>query len=170
MKKLLLIFFIIIPFLANAQLFAKAPDVTLYKASNGITYHVNDTVRLGKGSGQNGAFLYIEQRGIPLPSPRSGPGLPKTFTNSGLVVKRIKINKVNGVDKYLFIVDAGGPFRFSLYIDDAILACEVIPCSSIGQAPTLDVADEIKKLKSLLDSGAITQTEYDGQKKKLLNN
>jgi len=31
------------------------------------------------------------------------------------------------------------------------------------------VADEIKKLKALLDSGAITQSEYDSQKKKLLN-
>lgn len=31
------------------------------------------------------------------------------------------------------------------------------------------VADELKKLKNLLDSGAITQEEYDAQKKKLLN-
>jgi|SRR5579871_1073227 len=31
------------------------------------------------------------------------------------------------------------------------------------------VADEIKKLKELLDQGAITQEEFDAQKKKLLN-
>lgn len=31
------------------------------------------------------------------------------------------------------------------------------------------VADELLKLKQLLDSGAITQSEYDSQKKKLLN-
>jgi hypothetical protein len=31
------------------------------------------------------------------------------------------------------------------------------------------IADEIKKLKEILDEGAITQEEYDAQKKKLLN-
>ena len=31
------------------------------------------------------------------------------------------------------------------------------------------VADEIKKLKELLDCGALTQEEFDAQKKKLLN-
>jgi hypothetical protein len=31
------------------------------------------------------------------------------------------------------------------------------------------VADEIEKLKKLLDSGAITKDEYESQKKKLLD-
>lgn len=34
--------------------------------------------------------------------------------------------------------------------------------------PSVNVADEIKKFKELLDLGAITQEEFDMQKKKLL--
>jgi len=163
MRKISILIFLL------ASLLTKAQKITAYKAANGITYHLNDTVRLGKGSGDNGSFLYIEQRGIPIPSPHPSPGLPKTFTNSGVIIKNIKKDNVNGIDKYLFIVSAGGPFRFSVYIDDAILACEVIPCQSTTPKQSASVADEIKKLKELLDSGALTQAEFDLQKRKLLS-
>ena len=36
-------------------------------------------------------------------------------------------------------------------------------------APVISNADELKKYKDLLDSGAITQDEYDAKKKQLLN-
>ncbi|MBD2705507.1 SHOCT domain-containing protein [Spirosoma sp. BT702] len=36
-------------------------------------------------------------------------------------------------------------------------------------ATTASVADELLKLKQLLDAGAITKDEYESQKKKLLN-
>jgi hypothetical protein len=163
MRKITILLLLLAPFLTKAQ------KLTEYKAANGITYHLNDTVRLGKGSGSNGSFLYIEQRGIPLPSAHSSPGLPKAFTNSGVVIKNIIKDHITGVDKYLFIVGVGGPFRFSVYIDDAILACEVVPCQTTSQKQPGSVADEIKKLKELLDSGALTQAEFDAQKKKLLN-
>jgi hypothetical protein len=167
MKKLVFISILLIPLLSKAQTY------TSYKATNGVTYHLNDTVRLGKGSASNGSFLYIQERGIPpLPGPGSSPthNLPKAFTNGGVVVKNIKKSNRNGIDKYVLVVDAGGVFRFSLYIDDAILACEVIPCQTAATkqpSPTY-VADEIKKLKELLDAGTITQAEFDVQKKKLL--
>lgn len=154
-----------------------AQSIKEYKAINGVTYHINDTVRLGKGSKDTGGFLYIEDRGFTLPAPPGartggGRGLPKDFANSGVVVKSIRKTQLNGVDKYLFMVNAGGPFRLSMFIDDAILACEVTPCksnTSEGGAPVADVADEIKKLKALMDSGAITKEEYEARKKKLLN-
>jgi len=163
MKKVSILILLLVPLLTKAQ------KITSYKAANGITYHLNDTVRLGKGSGNNGSFLYIEQRGIPFPSPHPSPGLPKAFTNSGVIIKNIIKDHLNGIDKYLFIVGAGGPFRFSVYIDDAILACEVVPCQASTPTPSGSVADELKKLKELLDSGALTQAEFDAQKKKLLN-
>ena len=34
----------------------------------------------------------------------------------------------------------------------------------------ISVADELKKLKELLDSGVITQDEFNNEKAKLLNN
>jgi hypothetical protein len=42
--------------------------------------------------------------------------------------------------------------------------------TSIGKGSILEVADQLKKLKELLDLGAINQEEYDTEKAKLLNN
>ena len=161
MRKLIFMGILLIPFLTKAQ------DITQYKATNGVTYHVNDTVRLGKGSSADGSFLYLEERGLPRPGNRSR-ALPKQFTNGAVVIKTIKKNNSSGADKYLFIVYPGGIFNYSLYIDDAILACEVTPCAQSATKQPYSVADEIKKLKELLDSGALTQAEFDAQKKKLL--
>jgi len=166
MRKLLFLSLLLIPLLGKTQ------DITSYKATNGITYHLNDTVKLGKGSASDGSFLYIQERGIPtpLPGPSHTHNLPRDFTNGGVIIKNIKKSNRNGIDKYVLVVDAGGVFRFSLYIDDAILACEVLPCQTTATkapSPTY-VADEIKKLKDLLDAGTITQAEFNAQKKKLL--
>jgi hypothetical protein len=146
-------------------------SVTEYKASNGVTYHIGDTVKLGRGTKPDGSFLYLEDHGL-IPNPRSTRTLPKEFANAGAVLKSIKKTRINGVDKYMFSVNPGGPMRYTGFIDDAIEACEVKPCKStdsVTQATAGSVADEIKKLKGLLDSGAITKEEYDAQKKKLLN-
>jgi hypothetical protein len=161
MKKLIFIGVLLAPFFSQAQ------KLTEYKATNGVTYHINDTVRLGKGSGSDGSFLYLEERGIPGPGNRSR-SLPKQFTNGGVVIKSIRKDNLSGAAKYLFVVFPGGLFNYSLYIDDAILACEVVPCAQSAAKQVGSVADEIKKLKQLLDSGALTQAEFDAQKKKLL--
>lgn len=42
------------------------------------------------------------------------------------------------------------------------------PAEASAPAPGADEADQIKKYKELLDSGAITQEEYDAKKKQLL--
>ena len=175
MKKIIGIAAFLIPFLTHAQ-------IKEYKATNGITYHINDTVRLGTGSKPDGSFLYLEDRGLGLPVPPAGPGgrsrggshtLPKDYANAGVIIKSIKVVPVNGINKYLFMVNPGGLIRYSMYIDDAIAACEVKPCATPdapnASKPVPSVADEIQKLKQLLDSGALTQAEYDSQKKKLLN-
>lgn len=58
-------------------------------------------------------------------------------------------------------------------INDILTADDVQPVFYFKEAaaPTetrMDTADEIKKYKELLDSGAITQEEYDAKKKQLL--
>lgn len=42
------------------------------------------------------------------------------------------------------------------------------PISATQSSPASDPLDEIKKLKGLLDIGAITQEEFDAKKKQLL--
>jgi hypothetical protein len=155
-------------------------DIKLYKATNGVTYHLNDTVRLGIGSAADGSFRYVEDRGLALPAPPGqglgpnrapmGHGLPKAYANGGVILKSIRVTRLNGVSKYIFMVNTGSLFRYSLSIDDAISACEVKPCIQNIVPQVNSVADEILKLKKLLDEGAITQAEYDAQKKKLLGN
>lgn len=169
-KTLLIAIVICLPFCAFGQ------KITSYKAINGITYHIDDTVRLNKGSNANGSFLYIEDRGPALPFPPQRPSathnLPKEYANGGVMIKSMRMMKVNGVDKCLFMVNVGTLFRYSIFIDDAITACEVKPCATENSGSvstgTGSVADEIKKLKDLLDAGAITKEEYEKQKKKLL--
>ena len=39
-----------------------------------------------------------------------------------------------------------------------------------GSETSIGIADEIAKLKKLLDDGILTQDEYDQQKSRLLNN
>jgi hypothetical protein len=171
MKRILLATLLLAPFLSKAQGFFGGTSVTEYKASNGVTYHVGDTVRLGRGTKADGSFLYFEDHGL-IPNPRSVRNLPKDFANVGAVVKSIKKTRINGVDKYMFGVNPGGPMRYTVFIDDAIEACEVKPCKATDNSQPASpgsVADEIKKLKGLLDSGAITKAEYDAQKKKLFN-
>lgn len=170
MKKILFTILLLAPFLSKAQGLFGGTSVNEYKASNGVTYHIGDTVRLGRGTKPDGSFLYLEDHGL-IPSPRSTRTLPKDFANSAAILKSIRKIKVNGIDKYMFSVNPGGPMRYTVYVDDAIEACEIKPCKSAdaGAASTGSIADEIKKLKGLLDAGAITPAEYDSQKKKLLN-
>lgn len=161
MKRSIIVVVLLIPFIARAQ-------IKQYKASNGVTYHVGDTLRLGRGTKSDGSFLYFEDHGL-IPNPRSVRNLPKEFANVGAIIKSMRKMTVNGIDKYMFSVNPGGPMRYTVFIDDAIDACEVKPCKSDDAAATTgSVADEIKKLKALMDSGAITKSEYEKQKKKLL--
>lgn len=163
MKPLLFAVILLMPIASQAQ-------VKEYKASNGVTYHIGDTLRLGHGTKSDGSFMYFEDHGL-IPNPRAVRTLPKEFSNVGAIIKSMRKITVNGIDKYMFSVNPGGPIRYTVFIDDAIDACEVKPCKidKAGTGTTVSsVADEIKKLKALMDSGAITKSEYDAQKKKLL--
>src|ERR1700743_1132298 len=109
MRRFLPIAFLFVPFFVSAQ------EIKQYKATNGVTYHLNDTIKLGKGSNANGSFLYIEDKGINFPGPpgsqQSGHSLPRQFANGGVILKSISKMSINGVDKYLFSVNPGGLFR-----------------------------------------------------------
>jgi hypothetical protein len=167
---LLLIYF---SFLSNAQ------KITEYKAINGITYKIGDAVKLGRGSSPSGTFLYLQMGGwgaVLNYDASAGPNqlnIGRGYANTAVIIKKIKTGKIQGVVKYYFTVGGGNITNYVLTIDDAIQACEVVPCSLTGNTAVVqqsdDQFDKLKKLKGLLDSGAITQSEYDTQKAKLLN-
>jgi hypothetical protein len=166
MNKLLLLIILLAPVAAIGQ------TLTEYKALNNKTYHIGDTVKLRKGSGTSGEFLYVQIGGVNgFLSRGHNQNMDRAYANTQMVIKKIKKGKIDprSIEKLWFVVDGGGINTWNIFIDDAISSCEVVPCQSTPGAGTLNVADEIAKLKKLLDSGAITQAEYNSQKKKLLN-
>ncbi|MBS1532155.1 MAG: SHOCT domain-containing protein [Bacteroidetes bacterium] len=167
MRKLLLIITLLLPVAALSQ------KLKEYHASNGQTYHPGDTIRLGLGSMPNGDFKYIQINQL-LPGPpdprRSGAlAARKDMSDNGYVIKKItNVEQMTGGKKVSITIKTGGLPTCDIWIEDAIAACEVQPCASQKGGAAVSVADELIKLKKLLDEGAITRAEYDAQKKKLL--
>ena len=170
MKKILLILFCFAPFIGLAQ------KLSEYKASNGKTYHAGDTLKVGLGTMPDGNFKYIQINtllpGPPDPRRANSMNARKDISGSNYVIKRIaNVKQMSGGDKTVITIKTGGFTTCDVWIEEAITTCEVTPCNDQkGNTPAkFSVADELTKLKKLLDSGAITQAEYDAQKKKLLS-
>jgi len=169
MRKL---FFILV---CLAPAFVLGQNLKEYKAANGKTYHVGDTLKIGMGSNPEGNFKYIQVTQPPFFPPRpngNGMSARKDFSMSMAVIRKIKTaSQLTGSDKVVFTVKAGGIGTYDVWIAEAVAACEVTPCagSNTNASAGGSVADELLKLKKLLDSGAITQAEYNAQKKKLLS-
>ncbi|HEY9003723.1 MAG TPA: SHOCT domain-containing protein [Mucilaginibacter sp.] len=166
-KNILIAFLLLAPFIASAQ------KLKEYKASNGIIYHPGDTIKVGLGSMPDGNFKYIQINqllpGPPDPRRSNSMTARKDMSGSGYVIKKIQnVKQMAGGEKTVITIRTGGLPTCDIWIEEAIAACEVTPCNNQKSAPASSVADEILKLKKLLDAGAITQAEYDAQKKKLL--
>jgi hypothetical protein len=168
MRKILFAFLLLAPIAVFSQ------KLKEYRASNGITYHPGDTIKVGLGSMPDGNFKYIQINqllpGPPDPRRSSSLNARKDMSGSGYVIKKIQnVRQMAGGEKTVMTIRTGGLPTCDIWIEEAIAACEVTPCNNQKSTPaTSSVADEILKLKKLLDAGAITQAEYDAQKKKLL--
>jgi len=176
MKRLLLLL-LLLPTISFAQVLGLGKRLSEYKASNGITYHVGDTVKLGQGSAPNGTFRYVQYGGWLMFTQGGGTdahNVERSYSGYGAVIKKIHSFKAHGIPKVVFAVDITQSSNFDLWIEDAITTCEVANCTGHAVHATVvqqsdDNLDRLKKLKGLLDSGAISQAEYNEQKKKLLN-
>jgi hypothetical protein len=98
---------------------------------------------------------------------RAYNGLPVT-------IKKIRRFKSKNAEKVLFLVGGGNITNYTLDIENAIASCEIKDCiEKVNKVEVVRDAeskyDELKKLKELLDSGAITQNEFEKEKKKILN-
>lgn len=172
MKKLLGLFFLILPLGLLGQ-----QNLTTYTASNGITYNIGDTVKLGRGSATNGDFLYLQLggwaavAGYDQTKGTDQNNIGRGYSGLAVTIKKIKKYKFKGQEKVYFIVGGGNISNYNLMIEDAIASCEVADCkeNKPTETKTTDKYDKLKKLKELLDQGIITQEEYDKEKKKILN-
>jgi len=129
------------------------------------------------GSAPNGDFRYLNMGGWGAVMSYNSYGGSSQFdighgySGTPVVIKSIKRHKVRGIEKVMFVVGGGNITNYYLYIEEAIATCEIKDCN-IPQTAIIQqssTADELLKFKKLLDQGAITQEEYDTQKKKLLS-
>jgi len=168
MKKLIFTLLLLAPVAAFSQ------KLKEYHASNGIIYHPGDTIKVGLGSMPDGNFKYIQINqllpGPPDPRRSNSMTARKDMSGSGYVIKKIQnVKQMGGGEKTVITIRTGGLPTCDIWIEEAIAVCEVTPCNNQkSSAPVASVADELLKLKKLLDAGGITQAEYDTQKKKLL--
>ncbi len=174
MKQVLLAgLFCSVAFSASAQIPGKRIDGPLEIA--GVKFSEGDTLHFGQGTIPNGDFKYINQP-LNVFSGTKEMSLPRSFSGRTLIIKgfRDATSKRAG-EKLLAVVNPGG-FNYAVELGDAVQSGEIVAVNSrkVGNkataaaAPATSVADELLKLKQLLDAGAINQTEYDQQKKKLL--
>ena len=151
------------------------PEILTYTSEDGTLFTVGDTMRFGMGSNTDGNFRYAYI-------------LDKFYSryfNFTLNGKFATIDKIlkQGSDKmgYTFYFTFRYPLGNSaVQVESAISSGELVTAASkkkledknkpvVVQQSTLSLADELKKLKELLDVGILTQAEYDTQKQKLLN-
>jgi hypothetical protein len=153
-------------------------EILSWKTEDGTNFTVGDTLHFGMGSNTNGDFRYVYT-------------LP-TFFNSNYLYYNSSLNgKFATIDKMqksgnakmgytMYFTFRYGMGSSAVNVESAITSGEMITPASkrkmdekekpviIQQGGASSVADELKKLKELLDSGVLTQEEYGAQKQKLL--
>lgn len=146
-------------------------QISEYTASNGVTYHVGDTITLLRGSGHNGEFVYCQMGDAfstlsALNGQTSGinQGLPKNQAGANMIIKKIKETKIKGAKQTYFFVAGGNIVQYKIIIEDALSTGEI---KSVGY--TSDQAlNELKKAKDKLDLQIINQNQYDSIKSVLM--
>lgn len=112
---------------------AKAQTVRQYKATNGVSYKVGDTVKLGTGSANNGAFscMYLSGWNAAIGYDQNGAAsqfnVGSAYANKQMVIQEIDWESVRGGKRYYFVVGDEGTNDYNLYIDAAVKNHEVLP-------------------------------------------
>lgn len=173
----------------------KGLELTRYVEANGYVTPVGYTVKagdeliLGKGTLPNKFFAFIYQSPTGYFSETTLDASNRKSLTSAFAGKKVKVKRLQSYGtkrtgyNVVAVVGAGGIVNYWIELDQAIEAGEVIvpePYASkldinkknnpvVIQQNNVSVADEIKKLKALYDSGVLTKEEYESQKKKLLD-
>lgn len=143
--------------------------------NNGAKFIVGQKLKLGYGSSANKNFEFIHLSPWSLAGPEK---LKSQWANYEMTIKGFKLEGTKKTGKNFIIVLGGGNLSpYWCEVEAAMDNGEVI-VEGVNDKKTLSraaapaayssPADELKKLKGLLDAGAITQGEYDSTKKKIL--
>jgi hypothetical protein len=191
--KYLLLSFLFFSFTGSAQTFVNISRDTVIKKelaiilTNDSIIQAGSVLKCGRGTLPNGSFKYLHTSnanwallmgGTQDEIARGGTPLGKGYGGLNLNVKSIQKqgSKKRGY-RYYIKVGGGNIVNYQVELDDAIAVGEVIgpnvsaPAVAAATPVTnnTDPAELLKKLKNLVDQGAITQDEYDSTKKKILS-
>lgn len=189
MKKLFLLFA-----LTAGMVWAQENELkndTLFLANGGFLVQ-GQQLKFGKGSKDNGDFRHIEVSTSSMMRQNNTNSYGISSSRANLQEANALSGEFNDLEgkvirfesrgtkrtgrKYVAIVGIGLPQRYQVDIDNAARVGEIIiPGYNVPSAdgPTktesnVSVADELLKLKQLLDAGLLTEEEFDQQKEKLL--
>lgn len=119
--------------------------------------------RLGTGAPNEKTMIYSKLSGVEVKKPGLLSGYLQ-FTGSGLKASSGTFNASSNENTIMFRKDFAEWEKAAQFIND-----KIANGSNSSGNQQLSVADEILKYKSLLDSGIITDEEFEEQKKKLLS-
>lgn len=178
-----LLFCLLLPLAAISQNdITVAKDTVIKKElalvlSNDSIIQVGSRIKCGRGTLPNGNFKYIHTSASSWAVYANGLSaitpIGRQYSGLFLTVKSVKKegNNKRGY-KYLLKVGGGSIVNYDCEIADAIATGEIAEQSRAVASTATQLApssaDELKKLKDLFDSGALTKEEYDSAKKKVL--
>jgi hypothetical protein len=160
----------------------------IFRTKNGYEIAVGQDILIGVGSTPDGDFKFIRRNSSSLFAYYSTNGnqaiansanaFPRSQSGYKYIVKAIERrgDEKHGYVTYLKI--GSGIVNYEIDIENAISSGEIVVpdqflkneknVNVIPSSNTFSVADELIKLKKLLDEGILSQEEFDSQKKKLL--
>lgn len=150
---------------------------TLFTTS-GFRIIAGTDIKLGTGTLPNGDFKYISTSAgswaaLSDASMRN-MHVGRRYNGHLFHVKRFRVdgNKKRGYT-YSLILGGGNITNYDCDVESAIASGEIVVPDEFkpkiaGSTPAASPADELKKLKDLYDSGALTKDEYDSAKKKVI--
>lgn len=166
MRKILLIFICTL-----SVGFISAQNLTEYTASNNITYHIGDTIKLGRGSAPSGDFIYCQMgdtyavmAALGGSAGRYDQGLPRNLSGTNMIIKKIKEITFKGAKKISFNVAGGNFVQYKILVEDALATGEL---KSSGYTSD-EALSALKKAKDKLDLGLIKPEQYDSIKSTLM--
>jgi hypothetical protein len=166
---------------AQVSLTPRIENDSLY-TSSGMVVGKGQKIKLGLGTMPDGNFKFIRINSSSIFNNSEvgnyNSGYNANNVNSmnrresGKEFTVVKIEKRGNEEHgYTYYVVVAGTPRYEVDIENAIASGELVAPYRIkaGQTTQFSVADELIKLKKILDEGLLTNEEFVVQKKKLLN-